>query len=184
MKGFSGFCIFCSFASTLLIASCTPGNDASVPTGKANTIRQINTVLDSFNKAAAEADYKAYFDFYTDDAIFTGTDATERWDKKEFMVWAKPFFDKGKAWNFTSLGRHIYFDKTGTLAWFDELLNTQMKICRGSGVLVKQGNDWKVEQYILSATIPNDIMNAVIKLKAPVEDSMINKLSNHKSQIK
>ena len=159
--------------------SCTQPAAIS-ETSKIHTAKeqqQINTLLDSFNRAAAKAEYKAYFNFYTDDAIFTGTDATERWDKKEFMQWAKPIFDKGRAWNFTALQRHIYFDKTGMFAWFDELLNTQMKICRGSGVLVKQGNDWKVQQYILSATVPNIVMDFVIKIKTPVEDSIINKLS-------
>jgi ketosteroid isomerase-like protein len=152
----------------------TPGT-VTVDTGKEQT--KINTMLDSFNRAAAKADFNAYFNFYTDDAIFTGTDATERWDKKQFMVWAKPIFDKGSAWNFTALERHIYFDKTGNLAWFDELLNTQMKICRGSGVLVKQGVDWKVQQYILSTTIPNDDLDAVIKIKTNMEDSIIKQLS-------
>lgn len=143
---------------------------------------QINAMLDSFNRAAAKADFNAYFNFYTHDAIFTGTDATERWGKKEFMAWAKPIFDKGKAWDFTAMERHIYFDKTGTLAWFDELLNTQMKICRGSGVLVKQGNDWKVQQYILSTMVPNDLLDEVIKNKAAVEDSIIKRLTGNNSQ--
>ncbi len=164
-------------ASLLFFSSCTPNEKGETSTIDTTTARkEINTLLDSFNKAAAKADFNSYFNFYTDDAIFTGTDATERWDKKEFMVWAKPIFDKGRAWDFTALERHIYFDKTGTLAWFDELLNTQMKICRGSGVLVKKGNDWKVQQYILSTTVPNDLLDTVIKLKAPVEDSLINKL--------
>lgn len=140
--------------------------------------QQINIMLDSFNRAAAKADFNAYFNFYTDDAIFTGTDATERWDKKQFMAWAKPIFNKGSAWDFTAMERHIFFDKTGTLAWFDELLNTQMKICRGSGVLVKQGNDWKVQQYILSTMVPNDDLDAVIKIKTKVEDSIIKQLSS------
>ena len=139
--------------------------------------KQIIAMLDSFNAAAAKADFKTYFDFYTNDAIFTGTDATERWDKKAFMLWAKPIFDKGHAWNFTALQRNIYFDKTGELAWFDELLNTQMKICRGSGVLVKQGTDWKVQQYILSTTIPNNQLDSIIKIKTHVEDSIINTFS-------
>ena len=176
MKKITGLLTLIFIAS---LFSCTQPA-ATSETSKIDTAKeqqQINTLLDSFNRAAAKAEYKAYFNFYTDDAIFTGTDATERWDKNEFMQWAKPIFDKGHAWNFTSLQRHIYFDKTGTFAWFDELLNTQMKICRGSGVLVKQGKDWKVQQYILSATVPNDILNTVIKLKAPVEDSIINKLS-------
>ncbi|MBK8609347.1 MAG: nuclear transport factor 2 family protein [Chitinophagaceae bacterium] len=138
---------------------------------------QITAMLDSFNRAAAKADFNAYFDFYTDDAIFAGTDATERWDKQQFMAWAKPIFAKGKAWDFTAMERHIYFDKTGTLAWFDELLKTQMKICRGSGVLIKQGDDWKLQQYILSTMVPNDDLDAVIKIKARIEDSIINQLS-------
>ena len=133
----------------------------------------VGNMLDSFNRAAANANFQAYFNFYTDNGIFAGTDATERWNKKEFMVWAKPIFDKGKAWNFTSLKRNIFFDKTGGFAWFDELLNTQMKICRGSGVLVKKDNDWKVEQYILSTTIPNELLDSIINLKATIEDSLI-----------
>lgn len=163
----------------LYFSSCTSNekNAEATVADTANEKKHIIAMLDSFNTAAANADYKTYFNFYTDDAIFTGTDATERWDKKEFMVWAKPYFDKGKAWSFASLERHIYFDKTGSLAWFDELLNTQMKICRGSGVVVKQGEVWKVQQYILSATVPNQQMNSLIKIKAPAEDSLINKLS-------
>jgi len=162
----------------MLICSCNPQeNRSSQSAFNADTEKtEINRMLDSFNKAAAEANFDKYFSFYTDDAIFTGTDATERWDKKEFMVWAKPIFARGKAWNFTAIERHIYFDNTGNVAWFDELLNTQMKICRGSGVLIKQGNQWKVNQYILSATIPNPIMDNVVEMKASAEDSLINKI--------
>lgn len=89
------------------------------------------------------------------------------------MAWAKPIFDKGRAWSFTAFDRNIYFDQSGKLAWFDELLNTQMKICRGSGVLVKEGNAWKVKQYILSTTVPNDKLDSVIKMKSQMEDSII-----------
>ncbi|MBX2935435.1 MAG: nuclear transport factor 2 family protein [Ferruginibacter sp.] len=159
-------------------ASCTSNQNKELNTqiDSALESKQINFMLDSFNRAAAKADFNTYFNFYTNDAIFTGTDATERWDKKSFMEWAKPIFDKGRAWNFTALERHIYFDATGNLAWFDELLNTQMKICRGSGVLVKQGGHWKVQQYILSTTVPNELLDTVIKIKTPVEDSLIQKL--------
>ena len=51
-------------------------------------------MLDSFNLAAANAAYQEYFNYYTEDGTFNGTDATENWDKKAFMAWAKPFFDK------------------------------------------------------------------------------------------
>lgn len=137
---------------------------------------KISQTLDAWHKAAADIKFDTYFNLMADDAIFIGTDATENWTKPDFKVWAKPFFDKGKTWSFTALERHIFFDKTGKTVWFDELLNTQMKICRGSGVLVKIGKEWKIQHYVLSMTIPNDEVDAVIKIKAPIEDALIDKL--------
>jgi ketosteroid isomerase-like protein len=136
---------------------------------------QVNRTLDAWHKAAAEANYNEYFGMMTEDAIFIGTDATENWNFKAFQAFAKPYFDKGKAWNFKAMERHVYFDKSGKLAWFDELLSTQMKICRGSGVLVKIGAAWKIKHYVLSMTIPNDNSNEVVKIKTPIEDGLIQK---------
>lgn len=159
--------------SILLFSAFTPTDqDANKEKDK------INTMLDAWHKAAAEANDNAYFNVMTEDAIFIGTDATENWNKTAFQAFAKPYFDKGKAWNFTALGRHIYFDKTGKTAWFDELLNTQMKICRGSGVLVKIGKEWKIKHYVLSMTVPNDNVDAVIKIKAPIEDKLLKNFQN------
>lgn len=137
---------------------------------------QIGAMLDSFNVAAAKADYDRYFSFFTDDAIFIGTDATEHWDKQSYMLWAKPYFDKKRTWSFTSIQRHIYMGKAGDIAWFDELLNTQMKICRGSGVVVRQGGIWKVQQYVLSMTVPNSQTKKVVEQKAVEEDAIIKEL--------
>ena len=92
------------------------------------------------------------------------------------MIWAKPYFDKKSTWNFKALKRNVYFSKDGKIAWFDELLDTQMKICRGSGVVEKINGQWKVKQYVLSMTIPNDVVNKVVEVKAPIEDALIQKL--------
>ena len=138
--------------------------------------KKINTALDAWHGAAARADFNNYFQYFSEDAVFIGTDATENWHKKEFGAFAKPYFDKGKAWSFTPLERHIFFDKTGQTAWFDELLNTQMKICRGSGVLEKINKEWKIKQYVLSMTMPNDKIEDVLKLKSVEEDSIIRTL--------
>jgi hypothetical protein len=139
---------------------------------------EINFVLNNWHQAAAEANFNSYFDAMANDAIFIGTDATENWTKPAFMEFAKPFFDKGKAWNFTALERHIFFSSDRKTAWFDELLNTQMKICRGSGVIVDEGNgSWKIKQYVLSMTIPNDHTNEVVKIKSDIEDVKIKNLT-------
>lgn len=137
---------------------------------------KITQTLDTWHKAAADVKFDAYFDALADDAVYIGTDATENWTKPAFKAWAKPYFDKGTTWNFTALERHIFFDKSGKIAWFDELLNTQMKICRGSGVLIKVGKEWKIQHYVLSMTIPNDEVDAVTKIKTPIEDVLITKL--------
>jgi hypothetical protein len=162
------------FLFLIVLVSCKPLQNAL-----ASDERQINSTLDAWHKAAAEAKLEAYFGFMTADAIFIGTDASENWNKTAFQVFAKPYFDKGKAWSFTAFERHIYFDTTGKTAWFDELLNTQMKICRGSGVLVKTGKQWKIKHYVLSMTIPNENTDEVVKIKAPIEDNII---KNRKSK--
>ncbi|HAP96372.1 nuclear transport factor 2 family protein [Epilithonimonas hominis] len=138
--------------------------------------KNVGLVLDNLNEYAAKADFKNYFALFADESTYIGTDATEVWDKKQFMDYAKPHFDKGQGWNFKSLKRNIYFSKDGNYAWFDEVLDTQMKICRGSGVLEKIGGKWKIKQYVLSATIPNEVIDVVTKIKTPIEDALIQKL--------
>lgn len=138
--------------------------------------KHVNTVLDNLNEYAAKADFKNYFDLYAEESTFIGTDANEIWNKKEFMDYAKPHFDKGKAWSFTSLKRNIYFSNDGKYAWFDELLDTQMKICRGSGVLERTPKGWKIKQYVLSMTVPNDVAGEVIKTKSDIETKEIENL--------
>ena len=146
---------------------------ANTITAQIDLKKQINSTLDAWHKAAAEADFHNYFDALTDDAIFIGTDATENWNKEAFKTYAKPHFDKGKAWSFTSIERHIYFSNDKKTAWFDELLDTRMNICRGSGVLVFLKAKWKIKHYVLSMTVPNENSDEVIKIKSPIEENLI-----------
>lgn len=134
---------------------------------------EITTLLNSWHQAATAANFKDYFSTLSEDAIFIGTDATENWNKTAFQAFAKPYFEKGKVWNFTPMERHIYLSDDGKIAWFDELLDTQMKICRGSGVLIKTKNGWKIKHYVLSMTVPNENTNEVVKIKSPIEDALL-----------
>jgi len=135
------------------------------------TQKEINEVVDDWHQAAAEANYEDYFSLMTADAIFIGTDPTENWERKDFEAYAKPHFDKGKTWSFTSLERHIFIEKE--IAWFDELLQTQMGICRGSGIIEKTKEGWKIKHYVLSMTIPNDQVATVVQLKKDFEEKFI-----------
>lgn len=141
--------------------------------------KAINTLLTAWHKAASDVDYDAYFRLMTDTAIFIGTDATENWDKNTFKAYAKPHFDKGRAWSFTALERNIYVDSTqSTVAWFDEHLNTQMGICRGSGILKKINDEWKVQHYVLSIAIPNKHVTTLTEIKKEWDELQIEKMIN------
>jgi uncharacterized protein (TIGR02246 family) len=141
----------------LTLLTATP--DAGTPAASTTPTAAVNAVLDDWHKAATQADEARYFGHFTPDAVYLGTDATERWTRDEFRAWAKPYFSKGKAWSFTAVSRHVSFSKDGAVAWFDEALSTpNMGPARGSGVLVKDGGTWKIAQYNLSIPIPNDLM--------------------------
>lgn len=132
--------------------------------------------MNDWHDAAARADYQAYFNKMAENSIFIGTDPTENWEKTEFAEWSKPYFDRGKAWSFTTLERNIFLDESGNLGWFDELLETQMGICRGSGVVTKEKGEWKVKHYVLSIAIPNDNVDEITLLKKDFDTSLIKKL--------
>ncbi|HEX4439171.1 MAG TPA: nuclear transport factor 2 family protein [Thermoanaerobaculia bacterium] len=125
---------------------------------------QVASVLDGFHAAASAADEEKYFSYLAPDAVFLGTDATERWTRDEFRKWAHPYFARGKAWTYKATSRWISFAPDRRTAWFDELLdNASYGTCRGSGVLVLTSDGWKIEQYNLSIMVPNDAAEAVVK---------------------
>ncbi|HKD18353.1 MAG TPA: nuclear transport factor 2 family protein [Thermoanaerobaculia bacterium] len=118
----------------------------------------VVAVLDAWHAAAASADEAKYFSYFTPDAVFLGTDGTERWTRDEFRKWAHPYFARGKAWSFRSTARWISFSPDRSVAWFDEALDTpNLGPCRGSGVLLATPSGWKIAQYNLSIPIPNGL---------------------------
>jgi ketosteroid isomerase-like protein len=115
----------------------------------------IAAVVDAFHSAASRADEEAYFALLAPNAVFIGTDATERWDKASFLAFAHPYFSKGTGWTFTPRNRHIDLSRDGKVAWFDELLDSATYgECRGSG--------WKITQYHLTIPMPNDLAKDLV----------------------
>jgi len=167
------------FILSIFFTSCkteieVDNNTESVSTEEIK--KNINNSLDLWHKAAAKANFVDYFNLMTTESVFIGTDATENWQNKAFKAFSKPYFDKGKAWNFKALERNIYVYEDKKIAWFDELLDTQMKLCRGSGILKLENNKWKVAHYVLSIVIPNENVSEVVKLKADFDSLYAKKL--------
>jgi len=127
--------------------------------------KAVNELINTWHKAASEADFETYFGILADDGVFIGTDASENWQNDDFRAFSKPYFDRGKAWSFTTIERNIYINESANFAWFDELLDTRMEICRGSGVLSKEDGKWRIKHYVLSITIPNEDVDVVSAIK-------------------
>ena len=123
----------------------------------------VSAVLDDIHRLASEADFEGYFNLYTSDAVFMGTDATERWSIAEFKQYARPAFDRGSGWTYVMTERNVFLSDDGNTAWFDEQLeNEGFGECRGTGVLVKMDGVWKVSQYNLTVPIPNELLRDVV----------------------
>ena len=141
------------FVSTLiLLASCSP-NSVLVSD---DHLKDLNALLDGLHQDAREGNFNTYFSRYSSDAIFLGTDKTERWTLEEFKDYAIPAFDDGHGWTYLVLERN--WEGDGNTRWFDEILfNEKLGHCRGTGVVKLIDKEWKIVHYALTMLVPNSI---------------------------
>jgi len=151
--------------SLLLLASIAAAPTAMAQAVDADEMARVSQTLDALHKAASEADFEGYFELFAAESVFLGTDATERWTRTEFMEYVRPYFEQGRGWTYLPLERHIEISADGGVAWFDERLdNASYGETRGSGVLLRQGDAWRVAQYNLTIPIPNALASQVVDL--------------------
>jgi len=139
--------------AALLLAGCAAAPRAA----------DVGAVLDDFHDAAAKADEERYFAHFAPEGVFLGTDATERWTVPEFRAYAHPHFARGNGWAYAPRDRHVSFSPAGDVAWFDELLDhASYGVLRGSGALRRIGAAWRITQYNLAFTVPNNAAEDVV----------------------
>jgi hypothetical protein len=137
---------------------------------KVGAQKELDKIVDDWHLSAAKADFEAYFGAMDESFIFLGTAPGERWNKKEFADFSKPYFDRGKAWDFKASNRNWVYSSNGKMAWFDEDLDTWMRGCRGSGIIIRKKGEWKLVYYNLTVLIENEKMKSFIELRdAPIE---------------
>jgi ketosteroid isomerase-like protein len=150
--------------SSAAVVACTSPEAGGDPAGPAVDIEReraaVDRVLSDLHRLASEGDFDAYFELLTDDAVFLGTDATERWSVEEFRSFAEPT----TGWTYHMTERHIFVAADGRTAWFDERLdNERYGDTRGTGVLVKTDAGWKIAQYHLTIPMPNALAGEFVE---------------------
>jgi hypothetical protein len=141
-------------------ACAAPGGSAPpAPPDLVADRAQVDSVLTALHRTASTGSWDQYFALYTPDAVFLGTDAHERWDLAAFRQYAAG----STGWTYVPTERHVFVAADGHTAWFDERLqNAGFGETRGSGVVVKSTEGWRVAQYNLSLPIPNDLAADVV----------------------
>ena len=116
----------------------------------------IHDLIDGLHEDASNAVFDSYFARYTEDAVFMGTDKSERWTIDECKDYAAPVFAEGRGWTYSVIERNL--EGAGDTRWFDEILfNEKLGHCRGTGVVVLSESGWQIAHYSLTLLIPNDI---------------------------
>ena len=116
----------------------------------------LDALLNGLHLDAHKGNFESYFDRYSTDAVFLGTDKTERWTIEDFKAYAKPAFLDGHGWTYAVIERN--WEGDGNTRWFDEiLLNEKLGHCRGTGVVELIKGEWKISHYALTMLVPNSI---------------------------
>jgi ketosteroid isomerase-like protein len=133
--------------------------------------REIGETLDAFHAAASEADAKRYLELAGSEVVFIGTDPNDRWAGAVFRDFVESAFAGGQGWTYVASDRSITVSPDGRTAWFDErLVNEWYGHCRGTGVLRRYDDGWRIEQYHLTIPVPDALAKEVVALIGSASD--------------
>lgn len=145
---------------------------APLTTSQRRLVREAKDMLNDWHLSAADADADVYLGHMALDAVFLGPDAEERWDMARFRSYVNMAFAANRAWSYAPFDRHVIVGGGGLdVAWFDERIDSgEFSGLRGTGVLRREGDAWKIVHYSLTYTIPfgiKDEVETAIKSASP-----------------
>jgi hypothetical protein len=118
--------------------------------------------LDALHAAGAQADQVGFLALLTVDAVFLGMDNGNRLEGEALRDFVGEIFSGGKGWNYRSGHRETRLSPDGSVAWFDESLqHDQLGHGRGSGVLLRSAQGWKIAQYNITVPAPGSGLSPV-----------------------
>lgn len=111
--------------------------------------------LDAFYKAAAAANESEFIAVLAADAVLLGIGDEGRLQGQPLYEYVSESFASGGNWRYSVNDRQIRQTDDGSVAWFDESLQSDgLSPGRASGVLVQDDGNWKVAQYNLTVSQP------------------------------
>ena len=119
-----------------------------------------DATLDALHKAGAGANPAAFQSLLAQDVVFLGVAGATRLEGQSARDYFSEHLMLGKAWAYRSTGRETRLSPDGSVAWFDETLqHDQLGRGRGTGVLIRSSEGWKLAQYNLIVPLPGDAVS-------------------------
>tara|TARA_R110002124_G_scaffold55646_8_gene157552 strand:- start:77 stop:607 length:531 start_codon:yes stop_codon:yes gene_type:complete len=115
------------------------------------------STLDALHKAGAAGNEAEFVALLTPDAVFIGlADGGARLQGTALRDFVSGSLAADNVWDYRSADREIRVSADGSVAWFDEALQSDLPAGgHGSGVLVRSdAGIWKIAQYHLSLSQP------------------------------
>jgi ketosteroid isomerase-like protein len=148
-------------ASLVLLTSSSAFSKDVQPLAK-NVLELIESKMDDFHDAADKGDNVRYLNHFSEDSVFMGTDDWERWPYIEFSKYVNKHFKNGKGWSYSAIKRFTNLNFEKELAWVDEIVESKNgERFRGTAVLEKTQQEWKLKHYSLTKLVPNESWDEV-----------------------
>jgi hypothetical protein len=148
----------------LLVLVC--GNPVSADAGP-------GAVIDTLHQAGTAGDPSTFLELLAPGAVLLVPVGSERVEGESLQSFVAVHLSHSGAWGYRSNQRNIKLSPDGAVAWFNEsLLHDQLGPGWGSGVLIKTGGAWKIAQYHLTLTEPDEFAtkNAVAEQATTASD--------------
>jgi ketosteroid isomerase-like protein len=140
------------------IKKAVPRPKRSIPEGS-----PVAQALVDFHRASAEADLDGYFELIAPDAVLFGTAADERHTREGLRAMLAPYFATGRGLETELLVLNLTESEDGRFAWFDaRLYRPSLCELRGSGLLRRETDRWRIVQYNWGFPVPNDLIEFAI----------------------
>jgi ketosteroid isomerase-like protein len=130
-----------------------------------SAIELIENKMDDFHDAADKGDSARYLNHFAKDGVFMGTDDWERWPFDGFSKYVNKHFKDGKGWSYKPIKRFTNINSEEAFAWVDEIVESEKwGRFRGTAVLTKTEQGWKIQHYSLTVLVPNESWEAVSEI--------------------
>ncbi len=155
-------------AALAAAGTASPAERTTYSPSDALLIKDAHSTVDDWHQAAAAGDRDRYLGHFAPDAVYMGTDPSERWDLATFTAYVQEHFQPGAGWSYQPSNRHIMLGSGSTMAWFDEELESNgYGALRGTGVMRRDSDEWKIVHYSMVFTVPNEVRSEVINAVRP-----------------